>query len=91
MDYYISVGDAVEALENYASLLNRDCPPTVDGIVEDIQTILTEDLTPANVAPVMSARWEIGKNGAYPTCPICGKQPVVASDFCPDCGSKMEV
>lgn len=49
-----------------------------------------EDSTPADVAPVVHGRWEpyhknLGK------CSECGEVAQIRSNYCPDCGAKMDL
>lgn len=49
-----------------------------------------EDSTPAEVAPVVHGRWKpyrknLGK------CSECGEVVQIRSNYCPDCGAKMDL
>ena len=54
---------------------------------KNLQSI--SDMPAANVAPVVHARWKrYGKN--LGECSECGEIVSVRSNYCPNCGSKMD-
>lgn len=46
----------------------------------------------ADVAPVRHGRWVINSDGYYPQCSQCMDEPQggVMTDYCPNCGTKMD-
>lgn len=51
-----------------------------------------EDSAPADVAPVVHAKWVICSDGYYPYCSNCSEGPKGGlSSFCPHCGAKMDL
>ena len=46
----------------------------------------------ADVAPVVHSKWEICCDGYYPYCKRCRNEPQgrVMTQFCPNCGAKMD-
>lgn len=63
----------------------------VDDMLDEV-----ECFQPADVAPVVHGRWELGN----PICPVCGEDKFKDLDadiwcdwlppFCPNCGAKMD-
>ena len=59
-----------------------------DGYDEAVSTV--EEFLSADVAPVRHARWKrYGKN--LGECSECGEIVSVRSNYCPNCGAKMDL
>ena len=58
-----------------------------NALMEEIKAIPA-----ANVAPVVHSKWEICCDGYYPYCKRCRNEPQgrVMTQFCPNCGAKMD-
>ncbi|MBO4854068.1 MAG: hypothetical protein J5482_02835 [Oscillospiraceae bacterium] len=69
-------------------------PIKEDAFGYDAVAILTHIFaTPtADVVEVRHSRWEINPDGYYPYCLACRREPQghVMTDFCPNCGAKMD-
>ena len=44
----------------------------------------------ADVQEVRHGKWIISSDGYYPYCSECWKEPKEISEFCPNCGAKMD-
>ena len=53
---------------------------------------MIDDIPAADVAPVVHSKWEICCDGYYPYCKRCRNEPQgrVMTQFCPNCGAKMD-
>lgn len=80
MAEYIERSAAIRALTLH------DCDSADDKIV-------IRDIPAADVAPVVHGRWrwvcELGFNDCY-ICSECGKIAMNDSNYCPNCGAKMD-
>ena len=87
MDEYIEREATVKLLR---SLGSRDYRREKGTIQEAIKMVSFSEYTPAaDVAPVRHARWKrYGKN--LGECSECGEIVSVRSNYCPNCGAKMD-
>ena len=82
MDKYIKKEEAIRALLN-------DAPEQVGYSREDAADCIRY-MDAADVAPVRHARWKrYGKN--LGECSECGEIVSVRSNYCPNCGCKMDL
>ena len=99
-DEYIRKRDAVEALADYIKNIDKVYSTgklTQDECIDCAESVL-DDLSSADVVPVVHAHWIRHENadiicGYYvPSfeCSKCRAWKEDDSDFCPDCGSKMD-
>lgn len=51
----------------------------------DLETSL-----PTDAQPVKHGKWEINCDGNYPYCSECECSPARATNYCPNCGAKMD-
>lgn len=51
-----------------------------------------DDMPAADVQPVKHGRWIINSDGYYPQCSECMNEPQgrIMTNFCPNCGAKMD-
>ena len=87
MDEYITKKQVIEWFRCYA---HEDVPIRFEDLEFDIQHMIPED-----VAPVRHGRWVGGYSGTEYTIQKCsrcgyGNGAVGASNYCPNCGSKMD-
>ena len=93
-DEYIRKADAVSIAESYE--VKRDGfhlndyeygrNQVADSIASDL-----EDMPPADVAPVVHGKWIKHYRGQINSfCSVCGKEVGRCTNFCPDCGAKMD-
>jgi len=63
-----------------------------NGCPDDYMIILKalQNASPAEVAPVVHGEWKINCDGYYPFCSECLKEPLELSDYCPNCGARMD-
>ena len=83
-----------------ATLLNRVIIPSICSCVQGpnaerlkkfcIDTV--NNVSAADVTPVVHSKWEICCDGYYPYCKRCRNEPQgrVMTQFCPNCGAKMD-
>lgn len=83
-----------------ATLLNRVIIPSICSCVQGpnaerlkkfcVDTV--NNVSAADVAPVVHSKWEICCDGYYPYCKRCRNEPQgrVMTKFCPNCGAKMD-
>lgn len=45
----------------------------------------------ADVAPVVHARWELLSEHRSHKCSVCGRRDWYATNYCPNCGAKMDL
>ena len=64
----------------------------VDVFDIEMMKKMVEKLPAADVAPVVHSKWEICCDGYYPYCKRCRNEPQgrVMTQFCPNCGAKMD-
>ena len=51
-----------------------------------------EQMTAADVAPVVHGHWDDGLDGITPFCSVCGRSHhtvIRTPNYCPNCGAKM--
>ena len=65
----------------------------VDVFDIEMMKKMVEKLPAADVAPVVHSKWEICCDGYYPYCKRCRNEPQgrVMTQFCPNCGAKMDI
>ena len=58
----------------------------------ELAWISVSKIPAADVAPVVHSKWEICCDGYYPYCKRCRNEPQgrVMTQFCPNCGAKMD-
>jgi len=60
----------------------------------DAFTVIEDDLPAADVRPVVRAAWQSWEQDKPPckwySCDYCGFHALSKSNFCPNCGAKME-
>lgn len=71
-------------------IYDHSCDPYYDSIMENVQ-----DLQSVDVAPVVHGEWIWTERGdedyeRYFVCSKCGQQQYVETNYCPDCGAKMD-
>ena len=57
--------------------------------LEDLKAIRSTENLRENYYPVVHAQWKYDKNGVF-WCSRCECIPATKSDFCPNCGAKMD-
>ena len=64
----------------------------VDVFDIEMMKKMVEKLPAADVALVVHSKWEICCDGYYPYCKRCRNEPQgrVMTQFCPNCGAKMD-
>ena len=71
-----------------ACLENQNCPMFIAATIDQ----MIDCVPAADVAPVVHSKWEICCDGYYPYCKRCRNEPQgrVMTQFCPNCGAKMD-
>ena len=89
---YICIQDAIGAI---CSKCTVDKPTTCSTIIkgdnwcEEVHILL--NLSPADVTPVVHGKWIKQYRGQVNSvCSVCGKEVGRLTNFCPDCGAKMD-
>lgn len=104
MDEYIKRNDAIHCVESQYVDGKMWGNENTEGTLIEAYTVIDElsDIPAADVAPVMHGRWvKIYENGEPAVkqhqigvfCSKCMKMPkdkFTESDFCPNCGEKMD-
>ena len=96
MAEYIDRGKLVEFLKQVRRDLPHDSKDffTRDEMILNLQQFVeSKSFVPSeDVEPVRRGHWIINSDGCYPQCSECmNKTPCrVMTDWCPDCGAKME-
>lgn len=89
MAEYIERETMIQAIREYSGFF-QDSPSTNHMILKMEAEDVARDLEAADVAPVVHGRWEpyrknLGK------CSECGEVVQIRSNYCPDCGAKMDL
>lgn len=86
---YIDAEKLVDFIDNNSVAIDDEYEKTYT--LDDIQAYLNA-IPAADVAEVRHGKWEICCDGYYPYCSLCHKEPQnrVMTDFCPNCGAKMD-
>ena len=91
MDEYIKRDDALMAI-SYYPIENPEQGDIIQAVLETARKAIAK-INAADVAPVRHGRWRFcGSdrwNDAY-ECDNCGKMSEYNSNYCPNCGSKMD-
>ena len=88
MDDLISRQAAIDALENFEKLCwEQTC---FRPLMSDARVIIKglHSVQPGQ----KTGQWLINSDGYYPYCSICKNEPQgrIMTDYCPNCGAKME-
>ena len=94
MTDYIKRTDAVKIAEKYG-LANGSVLGRHTGLADCIARDISE-LPAADVAPVVHGRWMWNEEGEidwehFYRCSNCGDKEYWESNFCPNCGAKMDL
>ena len=89
MAEYIERETMIQAIREYKGFF-QDSPSTNHMILKMEAEDVARDLEAADVAPVVHGRWEpyrknLGK------CSGCGEVVQIRSNYCPNCGAKMDL
>lgn len=83
---YIEAENIVEFIDNNSISVNDGYEKTYT--LADIRTYI-DDIPTADVAEVRHGRWYNTENGYF--CTICDGASYAEYEYCPNCGSKMDV
>ena len=89
MDEYIRKQDAIDAIHCDIKITGRENAETVCKTIESF-TDGIKSLEPADVAPVVHARWEKKKDSGLFYCSECGLPSMHKWPYCERCGAKMD-
>lgn len=91
MAEYIEFEATKQAIDRIRSVYHRvrnfNAVSVIDNVFGEIK-----EIPAADVAPVVHSKWEICCDGYYPYCKRCRNEPQgrVMTQFCPNCGAKMD-
>ena len=94
MSRYIDADALLEKVQ-FRVRINDDTDKTIKRCVEITRNLIKNAPT-ADVEPVVHGRWDliIDKGISYHQCSVCGFYPnygiVLHSNYCPNCGCRME-
>ena len=91
MDEYIKRENVLAKIDEFVKQNIAHGFP-VDVFDIEMMKKMVEKLPAADVAPVVHSKWEICCDGYYPYCKRCRNEPQgrVMTQFCPNCGAKMD-
>ena len=91
MNEYISKEFMLKNLEDDKMNNAEHCKPVTIQIMERFIRYVKE-FPAADVQPVKHGRWIINSDGYYPQCSECMNEPQgrIMTNFCPNCGARMD-
>ena len=63
----------------------------VDTTLQELFPHIIDDEPTIEVQPVKRGKWIVSSDGYYPYCSECGDRPQKITNYCANCGAKMEV
>lgn len=91
MSEYVEIGEIIGVLKQRYDRLSGLRPDFYAGFMMALKTI-EDETTAANVAPVVHGCWVLVDTNEeqFFVCSKCGKKEYWESDYCPNCGCRMD-